>query len=135
MTSTIDLSTYVPLLEYVRVMDFSGDELHTFSDIATHAMHELTAETLMSQWAFGGHVTLRNMTRGDVPGSGLVFTPTQRGVLLFSLAHRHQARPARLLHRDGRVPRAPGSGRPGGVRSPQAPAVPDPEAAAPSQAA
>ena len=73
----------MPMQSYAAAMEFTQQEWNN-PQILTHIFHGLGTDGLIADmWQFGNQELLRNFVRkGNVPGSGIVCTPSALGVEL-----------------------------------------------------
>ena len=84
------MQIFVPFLDYLSVMGFSHQELSN-GQMLSHIFHGLGADGLIEHgWQFGNQEALVAFVRnGNIPGDGIVCTPSALGVELLLWAFGH----------------------------------------------
>jgi len=82
------MQLFMPIQGYIQAMDFTQEEWDN-RQILNHIFHGLSTEGLIEgEWAFGSKESLRTFS-GNVPGDGIVCTPSALGAELFLWAFGH----------------------------------------------
>lgn len=88
-TSAGDTRVFVSTGEYAAAMAFTVEELEDFMGIVSHAFLSLDREDLLGPgWVMGSEDHLRSRVANlEFSGPGLVFRPSQNGIVLFVAGH------------------------------------------------
>ncbi|MGH2864290.1 MAG: hypothetical protein ACRDJX_03465 [Solirubrobacteraceae bacterium] len=83
-----DRRMYMTLDDFVQAMAFDEQELRNFAGIIADTMLSLERNGLVSSWLRGSPAFLaENIVEHAFPADGIVFNPTQHGILLFCAGH------------------------------------------------
>ena len=83
-----EMQFFMPIQVYAEAMRFSPQELDN-PQILGHIFHGLATDGLIeNHWQFGNQESLKNRF-GNVPGDGIICTPSSLGVELFLWAFGH----------------------------------------------
>ena len=81
----INLATNILIAAYVRLMDFSKNEIDDLSGIIEHVMFGLSRENLIDRFEYGHKYLYENLSKE--PLKGIMFHPSPLGSELFLRAH------------------------------------------------